>query len=89
MTKHSIISLSYNKFKVPSHWTLADIRQFIGMAAELSSVNYHYSDGEHYHYAESDTLAVSSYLIDMHDNRKAAERAAKRASVEKQLASEE
>lgn len=90
MTKQSaIVSLGYNKFAVPTHWTLEDTRKFIGMAAELRTINYDYSDGNYFFYVEKESLAVSSYLIDMYADRKAAERAAKHATIEKQLASEE
>lgn len=84
MTTSRIITLGYRKYTVPAHWDLADVRNFIGMAAELRELDYHYNDGEHYHYTQADNLVVSSSTMDVHSNRKAAETAARIASMNKE-----
>ncbi len=89
MTTSIVVSIGYTKFKVPSHWSIDDVRSFIGMAAELSAVDYHYDAGKHYHYSRNDGAAVTTTELELHTSREAAERAAKRAAIEKQLNSGE
>lgn len=84
MTKQSVISIGYRKFAVPAHWSLADIRNFIGLAAELRDVDYHYDDGQHYHYSNSEPAPVSTYLLDIYTSRKSAEKAARVAAMNKE-----
>jgi len=84
MTKQSVISIGYRKFLVPDHWSLHDIRNFIGLAAELRDVDYHYDDGQHYHYAQNEPAVVSSYLLDVYKSRKSAEQAARIAAMNKE-----